>query len=319
MKARPSLLHEYVWNPSLAERIPPDWATEFACPAPLAVEVGFGSGEYLAWWAESQPEWNFVGIELPQEGIQRASREFSLRNLENAKLVRGDARYLLRELFASASLEKVLMQFPMPWPKEKHAKHRVSSPQFAETLVDVLRPGGSFELVTDQDWYAHAAHDFLSGQEEFEVQPLEVNPPRPFRTRYEKKWMDEGRSFFRVLAQTNKSSPAKRLLLPEKMYHAHLPELPSKTSIQSLVGSRLQEGEMVGEIKEVLYGEGSWLLKVVSADESFTQFFFLRLVAREKGGALVKVEDYNRPYSTPSVSFLLNSVAEVLGRPKAHA
>ena len=104
MKARPSLLHEYVWNPSLAERIPPDWATEFACPAPLAVEVGFGSGEDLAWWAESQPEWNFVGIELPQEGIQRASREFSLRNLENAKLVRGDARYLLRELFASASL-----------------------------------------------------------------------------------------------------------------------------------------------------------------------------------------------------------------------
>jgi tRNA (guanine-N7-)-methyltransferase len=290
--------------------MPPDWSAAFTRPAPLAVEVGFGSGEYLAWWAESQPKWNFVGIELPQEGIQKACREFHLRKLSNAMVVRGDARYLLRELFASASLEKVLMQFPMPWPKEKHAKHRVSSPQFAETLVDVLRPGGEFELVTDQDWYAHAAHDFLSGREEFSVQPLETNPARPFKTRYEEKWIKEGRSFFRVVATTKYSSSSKRLFRLNQMYHAHLESMPSDDTICTLSGARFQEATAVGEIKECLRGEDSWLLKVVTADDSFTQFFFVRIVKRKNGGALIKVEDHQRPYPTEAVNFLVRSLAK---------
>ena len=135
MKPRPELLERYELAASEQDAFPLDWPTVFGRKAPLAVEIGYGGGEYLAWWAANRPEWDFVGIELPPESVMRAAPQFAAQGLSNVRLLRGDARYLLRELFGTGTLERVLMQFPMPWPKEKHAKHRVYSPDFAASLA----------------------------------------------------------------------------------------------------------------------------------------------------------------------------------------
>jgi len=309
---RPQLLDQYVESPANAGSFPPLWENIFSAAAPLKVEVGFGSGEYLAWWAANETQSNFVGIELPHEGIIKASRAASLEKCDNIRLVRGDARYLLRELFAPASVQKVLMQFPMPWPKEKHAKHRVSNSRFTETLADILIVGGEFELVTDQEWYAREAWEHFAADDCFTLSELEVNPERPFRTRYESKWLEEGRSIFRFTATLKSNRLAKRLISCAEMHHVHIENNLTSASISSLKGFSVRGQACVGEIKEVLAGETSWLLKVVSSDDSFSQFFGLRLVDRGDGKWLLKGDEHPRPYPTPAVRFLIEELGEKL-------
>jgi tRNA (guanine-N7-)-methyltransferase len=309
MRPRPSALERFLVPAHEAERYPLAWAEIFGRSAPLAVEVGFGGGEYLGWWASQQPEWNLVGIEQPPECVWRAARDFERAGLENLRLVRGDARTLLRELFEPASLEKVLMQFPMPWPKEKHAKHRVSSPGFAAVLATVLRPGGVFELVTDQGWYATEAHDFLSGDGRFELGPLEVDPARPFRTRYEQKWLEEGRDIFRVEARLLEGAAADRIIRDPAMHCVHIDQPLRAEAVEALAGQSFRESGKVAEVKECFRASDSWLLKVLSADGSFSQIYYLRVAPKKQGG-LVKVEPQPRPYPTDAVRFTV----EVVGR-----
>lgn len=312
MKAAPFCLARYECHPEGLDRLPVDWARVFGRRAPLAAEVGFGNGEYLAWRAAQEPAWDFVGLERSLQCTARAARRLAAAGLPNVRLVRGDARALLRELFPTSSLRSVMMQFPMPWPKERHAKHRIAGPAWVATLADVLAPGASFECVTDQEWFAVELHADLRADGAFAVEPVEAGPVRPFWTRYEQRWMARGHTIQRVAARLSEPRPVARLCLENHVESFHLPAAPGDAVVMGLAGTRYRAGEAVGEVKEVFRGPGAWLLRVVAADGSFSQVFFLRLRCGERG-ALLKVEDHPRPYATPGVRLLLRGVAAALG------
>jgi len=313
MKPRPDLLRRFEIHPSEQASVPVDWSAQFARDAPLAVELGFGGGEYLAWWAQQRPDWNFVGIELPQDCLQRGVAHLAEAGVENVRLLRGDARYLLRELFAPQSLDNVLMQFPMPWPKEKHAKHRVYSPHFASTLANVLKPGAAFELVTDQAWYAEETAKVLGASELFGIDVHEQSPERAFHTRYEQKWHQEGRETFRVVARLLQSAEVERLVLAEEMKNVHLAQAPSEAAWEQLHAYRAEAGDAVYEVKERFRSEQGWFLYVVSSDASFSQHFYVRLDPKRDGSWLLRVHGRPRPYYTNAVRFLLDDLAKKLG------
>ncbi|MFK5955130.1 MAG: tRNA (guanosine(46)-N7)-methyltransferase TrmB [Planctomycetota bacterium] len=311
MKPSPTALERYLIHPQELS-LPLDPKTVFGREAPLRVEVGFGGGEYLVWWAQQHPECNFFGIEQPADCIFRAARLLENAGVENVRLIRGDARYLLRELFAPGSLEHVLMQFPMPWPKDKHAKHRVSSPDFAHTLADVLQPKAVFELVTDQDWYAFEADRFFEANPSFSKEVLQEDPERPFRTRYESKWLEEGRSIYRLLVQLQEPKAAPRLIPSEEMDTYALNSGFDADALQALKGRRFKQGDSVAEIKEILQAEDGWVLRTVASDSSFSQMFHLRIRNKADGRCLLKVDQVPRPYYTDAVRFSLVAVREAL-------
>ena len=313
MKPRPELLERYELAGSEQAEFPIDWERVFGRSAPLAVEIGYGGGEYLCWWAQQQPDWNFVGVELPQDCVLRAVPQFAAAGLDNVRLLRGDARYLLRELFGTASLERVLMQFPMPWPKEKHAKHRVYSPTFAATLADVLRPGGEFELVTDQEWYAQETEAVLGAAGPFSIVSSETGPVRNFHTRYERKWEELGRETYRVVVRLEKPAVAPRRILQEEMKVMHLSQSPDEATMRALPGRRGGSGEAVYEVKEVFHGEDGWFLYLVASDDSFSQHYYVRLTQKDDGRVLLRVHGRPRPYYTPAVRFALEDLAAHLG------
>ncbi|TAH35966.1 MAG: hypothetical protein EYC70_12010 [Planctomycetota bacterium] len=315
MKARPELLARYVLPASEAPRFPLDWHAVFGRSAPLVAELGFGNGEYLAWDAARRPDHDFVGIELPLQCFLRAASNLGRAGVGNARLVRGDGRYLLRELFAGASLRAVLLQFPMPWPKERHAKHRVTGSRLAETLAGVLEPGGAFELVTDQEWFAQAAYADFAADAAFTVDPLEAATERAFLTRYERRWTAAGRRIHRLVARLRTPRACERLCREGNMHASRLKTAPSEAAVAALAGARFAGEREVGEVKEVLRARDGWLLRVVTADDSFTQFFFLRLLANPDGSALLRVEEQPRPYPTPAVRHLVEALALALDRP----
>ena len=313
MRVSPGALRSYVVDAASCGALPLDWSARFGRTAPLGVELGFGNGEYLAWWAEQEPAWNLVGFEKPLESLARASRLLDRAARQHVRLVRGDARYLLRELFPPASVDRVIMQFPMPWPKDRHAKHRVSGPRFAATLAHVLAPGASFELVTDQDWFAGEVKDSLDALGCFRLSPTVADPARPFRTRYERRWLAEGRRIHRFGAELTEHRPAETVSLAAAMTTVPLSSMPGSAELRGVQGRRFRSGSEIAEVKEVFLGERDALLKVVSSDDGFSQLFFLRVVARPDGSGLLKVEEHPRPYHTRAVRFLVLQVGAALG------
>jgi tRNA (guanine-N7-)-methyltransferase len=278
----------------------------------MAVEIGFGGGEYLAYMAKNNSDCNYIGIELPPESIARGSKMMMNQSVENVRLIHGDARYLLRELFAPQSLDYVLMQFPMPWPKDRHAKHRISSPMLANTAADVLKLGASFELVSDQDWYAKDCHSFFSTNPCFEVCAIEHNPERPFLTRYEKRWQADNRKTYRVVATKIKHQAANRIFLNSEMDFLTLKTLPTAEQLNSLLKTRYSEQSLAAQIKEVMSIEQGFVLRMVAADDSFSQFFYTRLRARKDGTCVISIDDCPYPYYTPAVRFAIHQLQSSL-------
>jgi tRNA (guanine-N7-)-methyltransferase len=121
---------------------------------PLILEVGFGGGEHLAAQAAAHPELRFIGVEPFLNGVASCLRHIEERGVTNVRLHNGDARDVLARL-PDASLDRVDMLFPDPWPKKRHWKRRLIQADFVAELARVLNPGGEARFVTD--WANYAA------------------------------------------------------------------------------------------------------------------------------------------------------------------
>jgi tRNA (guanine-N7-)-methyltransferase len=112
------------------------------------LEIGFGGGEHLAAQAARRPDVLFVGAEPFQNGVASALRHIDEQGLGNVRLHDGDARELLARL-PDASLERVFVLFPDPWPKARHHKRRLLQADTAHELARVLAPGGRLRFASD--------------------------------------------------------------------------------------------------------------------------------------------------------------------------
>jgi tRNA (guanine-N7-)-methyltransferase len=130
-------------------------------------EVGFGGGEHLAAQAEGHPDVLIIGCEPFLNGVASALRHVNERGLSNVRLYAGDAREVLAA-FPKASLDRVFILFPDPWPKTRHHKRRFIQAETVDALARVLKPGGGLRFVTDWRDYAAWALERLTRSPAFE-------------------------------------------------------------------------------------------------------------------------------------------------------
>jgi tRNA (guanine-N7-)-methyltransferase len=128
----------------------------FARSAPRMVEIGFGSGEALAAFAEQHPEMDCLGIEVHRPGAGHLLLRVEQQQLTNVRVSCHDAVEVLSTQLAPESLDAVHIFFPDPWHKSRHHKRRLIQPAFADLLVRTLKPGGMLRLATD--WQNYAEH-----------------------------------------------------------------------------------------------------------------------------------------------------------------
>jgi tRNA (guanine-N7-)-methyltransferase len=112
------------------------------------LEVGFGGGEHLAAQAAAHPDVLLIGAEPFRNGVASALRHIDERGLGNVRIHDGDARAVLERL-PDASLERVFILFPDPWPKTRHHKRRLIQADVVAELARVLRPGGRLRFASD--------------------------------------------------------------------------------------------------------------------------------------------------------------------------
>ncbi len=159
IKARPIKPRQAQLLDSLAPRIAiPDGPLDLAAIKPDAaeawLEIGFGGGEHMAGQAARRPEALILGVEPFLNGVASALRHVDEAGLANVRIRQGDAREVAAQL-PDASLDRVFILFPDPWPKTRHHKRRLIQPAFVDELARVLKPGGGLRFATD--WRDYAA------------------------------------------------------------------------------------------------------------------------------------------------------------------
>ena len=121
--------------------------------AKLRLEIGFGGGEHLIAQGERYPEWGHIGVEPFVNGMAKALREIEARRLTNIRLHQADAAELLPWL-PEASLDRVDLLYPDPWPKRRHWKRRFVQADTVAAIARILKDGGEFRFATDIPDYA---------------------------------------------------------------------------------------------------------------------------------------------------------------------
>jgi tRNA (guanine-N7-)-methyltransferase len=120
------------------------------------LEIGFGGGEHLAAQAARRPDALMLGAEPFQNGVASALRHIDAAGLTNVRLWPGDGRDLMAAL-PDASLTRIVVLFPDPWPKTRHHKRRLVGEAFAAEAARLLTPGGLLRFATDWADYADQA------------------------------------------------------------------------------------------------------------------------------------------------------------------
>ncbi len=167
----------------------------FGRRAPLVLEIGSGMGDATIIMAAADPERDYLAVDVHTPGLGNLLAQAEALGLDNVRAGRGDAVELLRHGIASASLAAIHIFFPDPWPKARHHKRRIVSPEIVALMRDRLVVGGLLHTATDWSDYAEQMLEVLS------VDPGLRNlhdgfAPRPALrpvTKYERRGVDAGR------------------------------------------------------------------------------------------------------------------------------
>jgi tRNA (guanine-N7-)-methyltransferase len=139
-------------NP-LAAALTPPVSPALEPPKGYVLEIGFGGGEHLAAQAAAHPDYRFIGVEPFLNGVGSCLRHIEESGVSNVRIHMGDARDVLARL-PDASLDRIYILFPDPWPKARHHKRRLIQADFIAELARVLKPGGEVRYATDWANYA---------------------------------------------------------------------------------------------------------------------------------------------------------------------
>ena len=126
------------------------------------LEVGFGAGEHLIAQARAHPDVGYIGCEPFMNGVATLLTEFDRSPADNVRLFADDARLLIARL-PEASLARVFVLFPDPWPKARHHRRRFISAAMVAQLARIIAPGGEVRVATDHMDYARWTLAHLGG------------------------------------------------------------------------------------------------------------------------------------------------------------
>ena len=176
---------------------PLDLTQVFENPSrPLEIDIGCGDGGFIAAQADRFPERNFLGLEKLGGRVLRAAKKASRLGLRNVRVLRIESGYALQYLLPPNSVETAHLLFPDPWPKKKHRRRRIVTPEFLASLHRLLVPNGRFRVATDQEHYFKAICELLpdSGFVEVAAPEGETFPV----TAFEKHFVREGAPIYRL-------------------------------------------------------------------------------------------------------------------------
>ncbi|MCD8117889.1 MAG: tRNA (guanosine(46)-N7)-methyltransferase TrmB [Lachnospiraceae bacterium] len=200
------MIAESEYTVSNPEQWKGNWHSLFENNHPIRIEIGTGKGKFIHELAMRHPEVNFIGIEKYSSVLIRAVEKQEQNPLPNLLFVRMDAEYIT-DVFGENETDRIYLNFSDPWPKDRHAKRRLTSREYLSRYRILLPAGGCIEFKTDNTdlfsfsleeialsgWTLLACTHDLHGDEELNRDNI--------MTEYEEKFSAKGNPICKLIAQ----------------------------------------------------------------------------------------------------------------------
>jgi len=307
---------------------PADWTAVFGRSAPLLLEIGFGGADFLVDLARRRPEANVIGVELSLPSLKKGAKKLQTAGLMNGRVVQGTGQLVLWALCRPDSLSEVTINFPDPWPKERHHGRRLINESFLHLLATRLKTGGRLDVATDHAGYAAWIARHLEQSPYFASRRPTTyvhEDPERLTTKYEQKGFDEGRRGHYFKWQRNEMPAPNAFPVPKELPMPHvvlnsplsLEEIGRRFTPQSAAGDRVHV-----ELLEAYQSahDGKLLVEAYIKEEPLTQRVGLVVRRRELGDLVVGLHELGFPRPTLGVQLAVASLARwVVGLDPASA
>jgi tRNA (guanine-N7-)-methyltransferase len=191
---------------------PLDWEKIYVQPnQPLHLDIGCARGRFVLSMAQIEPNWNFLGLEIREPLVDDANRFRDELGMTNLHYLFCNANNSLKSLLSSltpGTLQRVTIQFPDPWFKNRHAKRRIVQPELVAELAEYLAPGGIVFLQSDIEFVAVEMRDRFSENSAFQQVGTEewlAENPLPVPTEREIGTQNKGEPVYRALFERVRS------------------------------------------------------------------------------------------------------------------
>ena len=180
------------------------WKEVFGNDNPMHIEIGMGKGTFITTLAGMNPDINYVGIEKYSSVLLRAVEKQDELQLPNLRFIRMDAENI-NEVFGVDEVDRIYLNFSDPWPKDRHAKRRLTSTRFLERYDNILTPEGRVMFKTDNkdlfDFSLEQVEEagWILENHTYDLHHSEYNEGNVM-TEYEEKFSAKGNPICRLVA-----------------------------------------------------------------------------------------------------------------------
>lgn len=180
------------------------WHELFGNDHPIHIEVGMGKGQFIMTLAQQNPDINYIGIEKYSSVLVRALEKYHTYDADNIFFLRMDAEDIV-DVFDQNEVDRIYLNFSDPWPKDRHAKRRLTSPQFMAVYDQILCPEGKVEFKTDnRGLFDYSLEAIPEAGWEIEMHTFDLHHSEyaegNVMTEYETKFSGEGKPICKLIA-----------------------------------------------------------------------------------------------------------------------
>ena len=185
------------------------WHELFGNDHPIHIEVGMGKGQFIMTLAQQNPDINYIGIEKYSSVLVRALEKYHTYEGDNIFFLRMDAEEIA-DVFDENEVGRIYLNFSDPWPKDRHAKRRLTSRQFMAIYYVILKPDGQVEFKTDNvDLFDFSLEEIREAGWELPVVTHDLHSDPVLNegnvmTEYETRFSQMGNPICKLIAVRNK-------------------------------------------------------------------------------------------------------------------
>ena len=185
------------------------WSELFNNNNPIHIEVGMGKGRFITTLATANPDVNYIGIEKYSSVLYRALEKMEELQLPNLYFIRMDAEDIC-DVFDTDEVDRIYLNFSDPWPKDRHAKRRLTSKEFFARYNKILIPEGRVEFKTDNnDLFDFSLEQIPQAGWEIKAYTRDLHNDASMNdgnvmTEYEEKFSEKGNPINKLIAVRRK-------------------------------------------------------------------------------------------------------------------
>ena len=183
------------------------WHTLFPQKAPLHIEIGMGKGQFIMGMAKAHTDINYIGIEKYTSVLLRAVQKMEAEEtpLDTLRFLCFNAEDIA-EIFALGEVDRIYLNFSDPWPKDRHAKRRLTSSAFLDRYDQILAKGGHIEFKTDNRDLFNFSVEEINASSTWQIEALTYDLHNDasmnagnIMTEYEEKFSSKGNPICKLI------------------------------------------------------------------------------------------------------------------------